>query len=173
MKKIFLILVFLLWAEDAPAVCSGGFDGTDATLSGCSEMGALGDLLYKRNDRGMVIGKRSNAEIKTYLISVVEDRLKSRGVTMKDQNGQSHISINEKEAVFDLFSQNGDKVYTYTVDLESGIPENEKELIASRNAYNAKKAAEKKERKDRIAKMQELAEKIKVEEIDNKAAAGK
>ena len=171
MKRIFLVLGLLLWSEGASAVCSGGFDGADATFSGCSEMGGLGDLVYKRNANGIVTGKRSEAEIKSYLVSVVEERLQGRGITMKDDKGQSHVSVNETTAVFDLFNQNGDKVFTYTVDLEKGVPANEKDLIDAREAYDAEKSDIKKDRKDRIFAMQELADRIKAEEIDSKAAA--
>ena len=173
MKHVLFILSFLFWSQNAFAVCSGGFDGTDAVFSGCSEIGSLGDLMYKRDANGMVLGKRNEAEIKSYLESLVEDRLKGRGITMKDADGNSSVTVNETNVVFDVFDQSGDKIYTYTVDLETGIPENEKDLIASRNEYDARKAEAKKARKDYIARIQALADKIKAEEIDNKAAAQK
>ena len=173
MKRVLLLLGLLFWSENAVAVCSGGFDGADSTLSGCSEMGGLGDLVYKRDGNGRVLGKRSEAEIKSYLVSSVEERLKGRGVTMKDKNGKPSVTVNDDNIVFDLFNQNGDKVFTYTVDLEKGVPANEKDIISSREAYDTKKAESVRERKDRIVRMQALADKIKAEEIDNKAAAEK
>lgn len=173
MKYALLIFGFLLFSGDAGAVCSGGFDGSEPDFQGCSEMGGLGDLVNKRDDNGRIIGKRNEAEIKSYLISVVEDRLKSRGISMKDKDGKSSIKVTEKEITFDTYNQNGDLVFTYTVDPEKGIPENEKDIITSRKAYDDHKAEERKERKDRIARMQELADKIKAEEIDQKAAAKK
>ncbi|MBR4126378.1 MAG: hypothetical protein IKR09_02225 [Alphaproteobacteria bacterium] len=173
MKRVLLLLGLLFWSESAVAVCSGGFDGADSTLLGCSEMGGLGDLVYKRDDNGRVLGKRSEAEIKSHLVSTVEERLKGRGVTMKDKNGKPSVTVNDDNIVFDLFNQNGDKVFTYTVDLEKGLPVNEKDIISSREAYDTKKAESVRERKDRIVRMQALADKIKAEEIDNKAAAKK
>ena len=173
MKRVLLLLGLLFWSENVVAVCSGGFDGADSTLLGCSEMGGLGDLVYKRDDNGRVLGKRSEAEIKSYLVSAVEERLKGRGVTMKDKNGKPSVAVNDDNIVFDLFNQNGDKVFTYTVDLEKGVPANEKDIISSREAYDTKKAESVRERKDRIVRMQALADKIRAEEIDNKAAAKK
>ena len=81
--------------------------------------------------------------------------------------------MKEDSVTFDLFNQNGDILYTYTVDLEQGIPSNEKDIISARKAYDDLKAARRSERKDRIAQMQALADKIKAEEIDQKAAAKK
>lgn len=173
MKYAFLILGFLLFSGNAQAVCSGGFDGSEANFEGCSEMGGLGDLIYKKDENGKVLRKRDEAEIKQYLTSVVEDRLKSRGITTKDKDGKQSIQVDDKNVTFDLFNQNGDLVYTYTVDLEHGIPANEKEIISSREAYDAQKAQLRSERKDRIARIQALADKIKAEELDTKAAAKK
>ncbi|MBR1778189.1 MAG: hypothetical protein IJ752_06365 [Alphaproteobacteria bacterium] len=171
MKYILLILGFFFLSANAQAVCSGGFDGSDATFQGCSEMGDVGELIYKRDNDGKVIGKRSDAEIKSYLVSTVEKRLKNRGITMKDQDGNMSIIINDDTVVFDVFNQNGEKVYTYTVDKERGIPANEKDIIAARQSYDVQKAAQREERKSRIARMQALADQIKAEEIDKKAAA--
>ena len=173
MKYVFLILSLLLFSGNARAVCSGGFDGSKASFEGCSEMGGLGNLVYKRDDSGKVLGKRNENEIKEYLTSVVENRLKSRGITTKDKDGKQSITVDDKNVTFDLFNQNGELVYTYTVDLEQGIPANEKEIIAAREAYDAQKAKRRSERKDRLARIQALADKIKAEEIDTKAAAKK
>ncbi len=173
MKHLFFILSFLFLSQNAFAACSGGYDGANAALSGCSEIGNFEDLIYKRDDNGMVLGKRTPAELKSYLISEIENRLGGRGVTLNDRNGKQSVTVNEKNVVFDLFDLNGDKIYTYTIDLETGIPENEKELIRVRNLYEERKATARKERKERIARMQALADKIKEEEIDNKAAAKK
>ena len=101
MKRILLLLGLLVLSENAAAVCSGGFDGADSSLQGCSEMGGLGDLIYKRDANGLVLGKRSEAEIKSYLISTVEDRLKGRGVTMKDKNGKPSVTVNDNNIVFE------------------------------------------------------------------------
>ena len=75
MKYAVLALGFLLLGQ-APvfAACSGGLDGSDRTLSGCSEIGALGDLIYERDQTGRVMRKRDDAEIKQYLMKTVEDR---------------------------------------------------------------------------------------------------
>ena len=171
MKYTLLVLTFLLFSGNAQAVCSGGFNGENSVFQGCSELGALGDLIYKRDENGKVLGKRDEAEIKAYLVSVVEGRLRTRGVTMKDKDGQTSIVVNEENVVFDLFNQNGDLVYTYTVDLEKGVPENEKDLIASRESYSAQRSEHKEARKKRLAEIQALGDKIKAEEIDSKAAA--
>lgn len=171
MKHVFLILGLLFFSGNVQAVCSGGFDGADSTFLGCAEMGALGNLVYKRDDAGNVLGKRDDAEIRQHLTSVVEERLKNRGITMKDENGKTSIIIDNESVTFDLFNQNGDKIYTYTVDLEEGVPANEKDIISSRNAYEASLAQIRAERKERIAQIQALADEIKAEEIDKKAAA--
>ena len=115
--------------------------------------------------------KRDAAEIKQYLMKTVEDRLKKRGISMKNKDGQPVIKINQENVVFDLFNQNGDKIFTYTVDMEKGVPQNEFVVIASREAYDLQKAKGKAERKGRIEKIQAMAEKIKAEEIEKKAAA--
>ena len=174
MKYAVLALGFLLLGQ-APvfAACSGGLDGSDRTLSGCSEIGALGDLIYERDQTGRVMRKRDDAEIKQYLMKTVEDRLKKRGISMKNKDGQPVIKINQENVVFDLFNQNGDKIFTYTVDMEKGVPQNEKDVIESREVYDQQKAKGKAERKGRIEKIQAMAEKIKAEEIEKKAAAKK
>ncbi len=173
MKHILFILSFLFLSQNAFAACSGGFDGAAAALSGCSEMGALGDLIYKRDENGKVLGKRTPDEIKEYLVSLIEERFGGRGVTLNNRNGRKSIKVDEESVTFDLFNLNGDKIYTYTVDLEKGIPENEKDLLDSRNSYEARKETVKRERKERITRLQALVDKIKKEEIDNKAAAKK
>lgn len=173
MKKTILILGLLFLSGNAQAVCSGGFDGSEPDFQGCSEMGGLGDLVNKRDGNGNIVGKRSGDEIKSYLTSVVEDRLKSRGITMKGKDGKPSIKVLEKEITFDIYNQNGDLVYTYTVDTANGVPANEKDIISSRESYDAHKADLRSERKARIARMQALADKIKAEEIDQKAAVGK
>ena len=58
-------------------------------------------------------------------------------------------------------------------DIEKGVPQNEKDVIESREAYDSQKAKSKAERKGRIEKIQALADKIKAEEIEKKAAAKK
>lgn len=174
MKHAVLALIFLLSCRTpALAVCSGGFDGSGETRTGCSEMGALGDLIYERDPSGRVLRKRDDAEIKKYLVTTVEERLKKRGVSMKNKDGQPEIKIDREKVVFDLFNQNGDKVFTYTVDMEKGVPQNEKAVIEAREAYDAQKAKRKAERKGRLEKIQAMADKIKAEEIEKKATAEK
>ena len=173
MKYIFLVLAFLMFSGNARAVCSGGFDGANAAFEGCTEMGELGDLIYKRDNDGKVLGRRNEAEIKAYLISIVEDRLKGRGITMKNKKGQPSIKINEENIVFDLFNQNGELVFTYTVDLEKGVPENEKDLISSRESYKARKEENINFRKERLSELQALGDKIKAEEAAKKTAEKK
>lgn len=174
MKYTVLALVFLLsGAAPAFAACSGGLDGSDRTLSGCSEIGALGDIIYERDQTGRVLRKRNDAEIKQYLVTTVEDRLKKRGISMKNKDGQPVIKIDRENVVFDLFNQNGDKIFTYTVDMEKGVPQNERDVIEARETYDQQKAKSKAERKGRIEKIQAMADKIKAEEIEKKAAAKK
>ncbi len=174
MKYAVLVLGILLFGQtSAFAVCSGGFDGSAGTLTGCSEMGALGDLIYERDQTGKVLHKRDEAEIKQYLVTTVEKRLKKRGISMKNKDGQPVIEFNQDTVSFDLFNQNGDKIYTYTVDTAKGVPQNEKSVIESRETYDAQKAKLKAERKGRLGKIQVMAEKIKAEEIEKKAAAKK
>ena len=171
MKYTLLILFFLLFSGNARAVCSGGYDGAGSAFESCSEIGALGDLIYKRDERGNVIGKRNDAEIREYLVSVVEGRLQGRGITMKNKDGQTSVVIDDEKASFDLFNQNGEWVFTYTVDLEKGIPENEKDLMISRENYSARQAQYKAQQKEYLSEIEALGEKIKAEEIDTKAAA--
>lgn len=45
---------------------------------------------------------------------------------MKNKDGQPVIKINQENVVFDLFNQNGDKIFTYTVDMEKGFPKMKK-----------------------------------------------
>lgn len=173
MKYTFLALLFLLFSGNAQAVCSGGFDGANAVFEGCSEMGGLGDLVYKRDANGKVLGQRNDEEIRKYLVSVVEERLKGRGMTMKNKDGQTSIVISSDNIVFDVFNQNGDLVFRYTVKSEEGVPENEKDLISSRESYASRKANRNMLRKEYLSEIQALGDKIKTEEIDTKAAAKK
>ena len=174
MKYIGMVLSVLLFSQSvAWAVCSGGFDGNAGNLSGCSEIGSFGDLIYERDQTGRVLRKRDENEIKQYLVTTVEERMKRRGISMKNKDGQPVIKVNKENVVFDLFNQNGDKIFTYTVDIEKGIPQNEKEVIEARENYDRQKEKEKLERKGRMEKMQALADQIKAEEIEKKAAAQK
>ena len=72
----------LAWNGRAFAVCSGGMDGADSTFSGCSELGGLGNLVYERDAAGNVTRKRSEAEIKNYLVETIE----KRGRETRNQN---------------------------------------------------------------------------------------
>ena len=173
MKYTFLVLFFLLFSDNARAVCSGGFDGANAIFEGCSEMGGLGDVVYKRDANGKALGQRNDEEIRKHLVSTVEERLKGRGMTMKNKDGQTSIVISSDNIVFDVFNQNGDLVFKYTIDLENGIPENEKDLISSRESYNVRKTNRNTLLKEYLDEIQTLGDKIKAEEIDTKAAAKK
>ena len=170
MRYAILILGFLfLSVPQAFAVCSGGLDGKNAAFSGCSEMGELGDLIYERDQTGRVLRKRSEGENKQYLIQTVEERFKNRGVTMKNKDGEPVITINRDNVVFDVFNQNGDKIYTYTVDVEKGIPQNEKDVIEARNQYDSAKAQRKEVKRNRMKRLEALAEKIQAEQDEKKA----
>ncbi|GEM_PF-2151860 len=160
----------LAWNGRAFAVCSGGMDGADSTFSGCSELGGLGNLVYERDAAGNVTRKRSEAEIKNYLVETIEKRMERRGVKMKNADGKPEIKINQSQAVFSVFNQNGDKIYTYTVDLEEGVPYNEKDIISSRVSYDAKKANETAQNLERIKAVERLGDRIKAEENAQKAA---
>lgn len=160
----------LAWNGRAFAVCSGGMDGADSTFAGCSELGGLGNLVYERDAAGNVTRKRSEAEIKSYLVETVEKRMERRGVKMKNADGRPEIEIGRGRAVFSVFNQNGDKIYTYTVDLEESVPYNEKDIISSRASYDAKKANETEQNLNRIKAVQRLGDKIKAEEDAQKSS---
>lgn len=173
MKKYALLLFMTLLIPVSPAAagaCSGGYDGNQDF--GCSEMGALGDLVYERDPAtGMVMHKRSDEEIKQNLQKAVDERLGLRGVRLTDDKGSSNIVINDETITFDLFNQNGEKIYTYVIDKEKGVPQNEKPIIDSRKVYDDQKAQARARRLARIRKLQDLADKIKAEEAAAKERA--
>lgn len=138
MKTAVLILTFLFVPLSAHALCTGGFDGTLGKEVLCSELGALGDLLYDRDANGTVRQKRSDAQIKTYVVQFVKDRFKNRGLKLDEGN----VRVNEKTVDFDLYNLNGEKAYSFSLDKASGVPANEKVLQESRKAVDARRSAE-------------------------------
>ncbi|HBO59246.1 MAG TPA: hypothetical protein DD624_04990 [Alphaproteobacteria bacterium] len=138
MKTAALILTFLFVPLSAHALCTGGFDGTLGKEVLCSELGTLGDLQYDRDANGTVKQKRSDAQIKTYVVQFVKDRFKNRGLKLDEGN----VRVNDKTVDFDLYDLNGEKVYSFSLDKASGIPANEKILQESRESVDARRSAE-------------------------------
>lgn len=138
MKTIALILTILFAPLSAHALCTGGFDGTLGKEVLCSELGALGDLRYDRDANGTVKQKRSDAQIKTYVVQFVKDRFKNRGLRLDEGN----IRISEETVDFDLYNLNGEKAYSFSLDKASGVPVNEKATQESRKSVNARRSAE-------------------------------
>lgn len=138
MKTVALILTILFAPLSAHALCTGGFDGTLGKEVLCSELGALGDLRYDRDANGTVKQKRSDAQIKTYVVQFVKDRFKNRGLRLDEGN----IRISEETVDFDLYNLNGEKAYSFSLDKASGVPANEKATQESRKSVNARRSAE-------------------------------
>ncbi len=138
MKTVALILTILFAPLSAHALCTGGFDGTLGKEVLCSELGALGDLRYDRDANGTVKQKRSDAQIKTYVVQFVKDRFKNRGLRLDEGN----IRISEETVDFDLYNLNGEKAYSFSLDKASGVPVNEKATQESRKSVNARRSAE-------------------------------
>lgn len=138
MKTVALILTILFAPLSAHALCTGGFDGTLGKEVLCSELGALGDLRYDRDTNGTVRQKRSDAQIKTYVVQFVKDRFKNRGLRLDEGN----IRISEETVDFDLYNLNGEKAYSFSLDKASGVPVNEKATQESRKSVNARRSAE-------------------------------
>lgn len=138
MKTVALILTILFAPLSAHALCTGGFDGTLGKEVLCSELGALGDLRYDRDANGTVKQKRSDAQIKTYVVQFVKDRFKNRGLRLDEGN----IRISEETVDFDLYNLNGEKAYSFSLDKASGVPVNEKAAQESRKSVNARRSAE-------------------------------
>lgn len=138
MKTVALILTILFAPLSAHALCTGGFDGTLGKEVLCSELGALGDLRYDRDANGTVRQKRSDAQIKTYVVQFVKDRFKNRGLRLDEGN----IRISEETVDFDLYNLNGEKAYSFSLDKASGVPVNEKATQESRKSVNARRSAE-------------------------------
>ena len=133
-----MILTILFAPLSAHALCTGGFDGTLGKEVLCSELGALGDLRYDRDANGTVKQKRSDAQIKTYVVQFVKDRFKNRGLRLDEGN----IRISEETVDFDLYNLNGEKAYSFSLDKASGVPVNEKATQESRKSVNARRSAE-------------------------------
>ena len=138
MKTVALILTILFAPLSAHALCTGGFDGTLGKEVLCSELGALGDLRYDRDANGTVKQKRSDAQIKTYVVQFVKDRFKNRGLRLDEGN----IRISEETVDFDLYNLHGEKAYSFSLDKASGVPANEKATQESRKSVNARRSAE-------------------------------
>ena len=138
MKTVALILTILFAPLSAHALCTGGFDGTLGKEVLCSELGALGDLRYDRDANGTVKQKRSDAQIKTYVVQFVKDRFKNRGLRLDEGN----IRISEETVDFDLYNLNGEKAYSFSLDKASGVPANEKATQEARKSVNARRSAE-------------------------------
>ncbi len=147
--KVLLLFFALFCAAEARATCVGGFDGMEANIYGCSELRALGDLTYERNADGTVVKKRSDAEIKQYVVDFVKDRFKNRGVKLEEKD----VKVGAQTVSFDLFNQNGDKIFSYTLDKTTGVPENETALEESRKAVDAKRTATRRSRLSEIERL--------------------
>ena len=142
MKTVALILTILFAPLSAHALCTGGFDGTLGKEVLCSELGALGDLRYDRDANGTVKQKRSDAQIKTYVVQFVKDRFKNHGVVLSEKDVKGNIRISEETVDFDLYNLNGEKAYSFSLDKASGVPVNEKATQESRKSVNARRSAE-------------------------------
>lgn len=160
MKMILLMIGLWLSAVPADASCVGGFDGTEGNMFGCSELGDLGDLAYERNAQGVVMKKRTDAEIKAYVADFVKDRFKNRGVKVNAED----IKVRAETVDFDLLNQNGDKIYSFSLSKDGGIPKNEEALMESRKAVDAKKAAQKNDALKRIEKLKKIETQIKADQ---------
>lgn len=160
MKKLYLALAFLIFHSQAVALCIGGYDGTTGNLSGCSEIGDFGSLIYERNESGLIIKKRNDEEIKSYIQNFVRDRFKNRGITVKNED----IKIYGNTITFDIRNQNGDKVYTYTLSKDGGLIENEQRNVDARTLVDQRKRAESNFRLNRINRMKTRKEELKKEQ---------
>ena len=149
METKVLILALALFPLTANALCSGGFDGPKGKDYGCSELGGLGDLLYERDASGAVVTKRTDAQIKAFVVDFVKDRFKNHGVVLSEKD----VKVGETTVVFDLFNQNGDKVFTYSLNKETGIPANEKEIDEHRRQVDATRKTERDALIDRIKRL--------------------
>lgn len=152
MKTKALILALLICPAAANALCSGGYDGAKGKDFGCSELGGMGDLQYERDGTGAVVNKRTDAQIKSYVVDFVKDRFKNHGVVLSEKD----VKVGEKTVDFDLFNQNGDKVYSYSLDKETGVSANEKELFDHRAQTDAARKAERGVLLDNIKRLKQL-----------------
>lgn len=152
MKTKLVILALLICPAVANALCSGGFDGPKGKDFGCSELGGLGDLLYERDATGAVVNKRTDAQIKAYVVDFVKDRFKNHGVVLSEKD----VKVGDKTVDFDLFNQNGDKVYFYSLNKETGVSANEKELFDHRAQVDATRKTERGVLLDNIKRLKQL-----------------
>lgn len=126
-----LLSLFLCFSVIAPARAAGDED----PFAGRMEVGSFGDLAYVRNKEGAILRKRSDDDIREYVISKVAESLKSSGLSALPP-GQPDLKkaviLDDKTVRFNVYDKNGDKLYSYVIDRESGYTEAEKALNENR-----------------------------------------
>lgn len=154
MKVFAAALMLFLSATSARALCVGGVDGPNKQATICSELGSLGDLRYER-ENGAIKRKRTDKEIREFVKGFVDDHFKNHGVRA------DNVKVGDKTVTFDAVSVNGDKLYSFALDKETGTPANERLVTENRPVVEKKRADLRKSRLnelDRIRKFKAATE---------------
>ncbi len=128
-----LLSLFLCFLGIASARAAGDED----PFAGRMEVGSFGDLAYVRNKEGAILRKRSDDDIREYVVSKVAESLKSSGLSALPPGSsdlKKAVILDDKTVRFDVYDKNGDKLYSYVIDRETGFTESEKALNENRQA---------------------------------------
>lgn len=159
----YIVLFGLLISTNANAWCTkGGYDGNDLSMGGCASIGDYGNLYYERDGNNKVTQKHSEESVKKKITEFFEYRFKNHGVILD----QKSFKIKDKSVFFDILEPNGEKILTYELDRETGIPVLEKQLFESKKEKMSKDQIRRQKRQEKLKQLKELAKEL--EESDKK-----
>ena len=153
MKNIMLFVFGFLFSFSARA-------DNDA-FYGWVKIGSFGDLAYERNAEGKIVKKRSDDDIRNYVANVVDNTLKTRGLSVfpdrKNKDVKTAVKVTENEVSFNVYDQSGMMLFPFSVNREKSMTQ--------RKAARAKAdAAERRFSEEQTMRRKKVFDKIKREE---------
>ena len=162
-----LLSLFLCFLGIASARAAGDED----PFAGRMEVGSFGDLTYVRNKEGAILRKRSDDDIREYVVSTVAESLKSSGLSALPP-GQSDLKkaviVDDRTVRFDVYDKNGDKLYSYVIDRESGFTEAEKAMDENRQARTRRREEMIRKNREETRRHKELLKRLETPETAKK-----
>lgn len=135
---------------------------------GWVKIGSFGDLAYERNAEGKIVKKRNDDDIRNYVAKVVDNTLKTRGLSVfpdrKNKDVKTAVKVTENEVSFNVYDQSGMMLFPFSVNREKSMTQTEAPA-AERKAARAKAdAAERRFSEEQTMRRKKVFDKIKREE---------
>lgn len=160
MKKTAAFLLCMLSAFTARA-------DSDA-FYGWMKVGSFGDILYRRNDAGKIVKKRTDDEIKSYIATTVNDTLKTRGLSVfkdrKNQDVQKAVTVSLEQISFNAYDQSGNILFPFVIDRKKSLLLTEIPTVEQRAASATAKASSDRYKQEETLRRKAVFDKIKRKE---------